>query len=81
MAQVDAYPILKQNMIALDKCHCRNLWRFVVAEVNQAGQSPDSLVRKGAEIMLALLPNMLIRAPPSEERLMSTRQMMDARFA
>ena len=83
MAQVDAAPILQQNIIALNKCptHFRNLWRFAVAEVNQAGQSPDPLTRKGAEITLALLPNMLLRAPSPDERLMSTRQKMDARFA
>ena len=83
MASLDAVPILKQNIIALDKCpaHFRNLWRFAVSEVNQAGQSHDPLTRKGAEITLALLPNMLLRAPSAEERLMSTRQKMDSRFA
>ena len=51
-----------------------------VSEVNQAGQSPDRLTRKGAEITLALVPNMLLRAPSAEERLMSTKQKMDSRF-
>ena len=83
MATIDALPILKQNIIALNKCpaHYRNLWRFAVTEVNQAGQSSDPIIRKGAEITLALLPNMLLRAPSTEERLLSTRQKMDSRFA
>ena len=82
MAQVDATPTLQQNIIALNKCptHYGNLWRFAVAKVNQAGQSPDPLTRKGAEITLALLPNMLLRAPSPDERLMSTRQKMEAWF-
>ena len=76
MASIDAVPILKQNIIALDKCptHFRNLWRFAVSEVNQAGQSHDPVIRRGAEFTLALLPNMLLRAPSAKERLMSTRQ-------
>ena len=45
------------------------------------GQSSDPIIRKGAEITLALLPNMLLRAPSTEERLLSTRQKMDSRFA
>ena len=61
--------------------HFRNLWSFAVSEVNQAGQSPDPVTRNGAEIMLALLPNILPRAPSAEERLMSNRQKMDSRFA
>ena len=83
MADVDAAPILQQNIIALNKCpsNYRNLWRQAVAEVNQAGQSSDPQVCKGAEITLALLPNMLLRAPSALERNMSTRQKMDTRFA
>ena len=83
MATIDALPILKQNIIALNKCpaHYRNLWRFAVTEVNQAGQSSDPIIRKGAEITLALLPNMLLRAPSTEERLLRTGQKMDSRFA
>ena len=52
MAGVDAVPILKQNIIALDKCptNYRNLWRLALTEVNQAGQSDDEMIRKGAEI-------------------------------
>ena len=30
---------------------------------------------------MALLPNMLLRAPSTEERLMSTRQKIDSRFS
>ena len=83
MVTVDALPILQQNIIALNKCptHYRNLWHFAVTEVNQAGQSSDPIILKGAEITLALLPNMLLRVPSTEERLMSTRQKMDSRFA
>ena len=50
-------------------------------EVNQAGQSDDEMIRKGAEITLALLPNMLLRAPSALERNMSTSQKMDIRFS
>ena len=76
MADVDMAPILQQNIIALNKCpsNYRNLWRQAVVEVNQAGQSSDPQVCKGAEITLALLPNMLLRAP-------SARQKMNTRFA
>ena len=83
MADVDAIPILQQNIIALEKCpaNYRNLWRTALAEVNQAGQSNDDRTRKGAEVTLALLPNMLLRAPSAAERLISTRQKMDTRFA
>ena len=42
---------------------------------------PNEAIRKGAEITLALLPNMLLRAPLAQEQLMSTRQKMDIRFA
>jgi len=39
------------------------------------------MIRKGAEITLALLPNMLLRAPLALERNMSTRQKMDICFS
>ena len=83
MAIIDAVPILKQNIIALDKCptNYRNLWRLALTEGNQAGQSDDEMIRKGAEITLALLPNMLLRAPSALEQNMSTRQKMDFRFS
>ena len=57
MATVDAVPILQLNIIALNKCpaNYRNLWRHTVSEVNQVGQSDEPIVRKGAEIILALL--------------------------
>ena len=83
MASVDAATILKMNIVALDKppAKYKTLWRQAVAEVNSAGNSPNEQTRKGAEITLALLPNMLLRAPSAQERLMSTRQKMDIRFA
>ena len=83
MADVDALPILQLNIIALEKCpaNYRNLWRLALAEVNQAGQSNTDRIRKGAEVTLALLPNMLLRAPSAAERLIGTRQKMDTRFA
>ena len=83
MASVDAATILKMNIVALDKppAKYKTLWRQAVAEVNSAGNSPNEEIRKGAEITLALLPNMLLRAPSAQERLMSTRQKMDIRFA
>ena len=61
MAEVDAVPILKLNIIALDKCQAkyRHLWRMAVSEVNQAGHSDEPQTRKGAEITLALKPNKL----------------------
>ena len=79
MANVDAVPILQQNIICLEKCptNYRNLWRQALLEVNIAGQSNDEVIRKGAEISLALLPNMLLRAPSALERNMSTRQKVD----
>ena len=82
MATVDAHLILKQNIIALDKCssHYRNLWRFAVSEVNQAGHSLHPVACKGTEITLALLPNMLLRTPSAEICLMSARQKMDQTF-
>ena len=52
-----------------------------MAEVNHAGQSSDPQTCKGAEVTLALLPNMLLRAPSALERCMSTRQKMDLPFA
>ena len=83
MASVDAATILKMNIAALDKppAKYKTLWRQAVAEVNSAGNSLNEQIRKGAEITLALLPNMLLRAPSAQERLMSTRQKMDIRFA
>ena len=81
MADVDAIPILQRNIIALDKClsNYRNLWRLALAEVNQAGQSGRDRIRKGAKVTLALLPNMLLRAPSAAESAISTRQKMDMR--
>ena len=83
MADIDAADILMQNIIAVGKCptHHRNLWRQAIAEVNHAGQSPEPQICKGAEVTLALLPNMLLRAPSALERCMSTRHKMDLRFA
>ena len=59
IAGVDILLILKQKIIALDKCpvNYSALWRQAVAEANHAGQSSDPLVCKGAEIALALLSN------------------------
>ena len=83
MADINAADILKQNIIALDKCpmHHHNLWRQAIAKVNHAGQSPDPQIGKGAETTLALLPNMLLRAPSALERWMTTRHKMDLHFA
>ena len=55
--------------------------RQAITEMNQAGNSQSDLVRKGAEITQAFLPNMLLRSPSLQERLMSTRKKMDTRFA
>ena len=78
MATMDAVPILQLNIIALNECpqNFKNLWRHALSEVNMGGQSDDPIIRKGAEITLALLPNMLLRAPSAAEHLMSTRQKM-----
>jgi hypothetical protein len=82
MTAIDATPILKANIIVMDKFsfQFRDNWRMAVSEVNQACTSSDQLVKKGAEIVLALLPSMLLRAPSAAERLVSTRVKMGARF-
>ena len=79
MADIDALCILKMQIIALDKYPYN--YRKAVAEVNQAGQSENHLICKGAEVTLALLPNMLLRALSAVERNMSTRQKMDSCFS
>ena len=53
---------------------------MAVSKVNQACTSSDQLVKKGAEIVLALLPSMLLRASSAAERLASTRVKMGTRF-
>ena len=82
MTAIDATPILKANIIVMDKIpfQFRDNWRMAVSEVNQACTSSDQLVKKGAEIVLALLPSMLLRAPSAAERLVSTRVKMGTRF-
>jgi hypothetical protein len=58
----------------------RASWRMAVSEVNLACKAADLLVKKGAEITLALLPNMLLRAPSAAERLQSMRVKMGTTF-
>ena len=78
MTAIDATPILKANIIVMDKIpfQFRDNWRMAVSEVNQACTSSDQLVKKGAEIVLAFLPSMLLRAPSVAEWLVSTRVKM-----
>jgi hypothetical protein len=82
MAAIDAMPILKTNIVAMDKIliQLRASWRMAVSEVNLACKAADPLVKKGAEITLALLPNMLLRAPSAAERLQITRVKIGTRF-
>ena len=53
----------------------------MVAECLQTTrESSDPNIQKGAETVIALLPNMLLRAPNAAERDMNTRQKYAARF-
>ena len=82
MSAIDATPILKANIIVMEKIpyQFRASWRMAVAEVNQACMTADPQQKKGAEITLALLPSMLLRAPSAAKRMISTRVKMGTRF-
>ena len=82
MTTVYAIPILQQNIIAVQKCpdQFKTQWRSVLATVDSAMKSTDANISKGAEITLALLPNMLFRSPNARERDLSTRAKWTARF-
>ena len=62
MSAIDATPILKANIIVMEKIpyQFRASWRMAVAEVNQACMTADPQQKKGAEITLALLPSILL---------------------
>ena len=82
MSAIDATPILKTNIAAMDKkpIQFRASWRMAVSEVNLACKGADLLVKKGTDITLVLPLNMLLRAPAATERLQSTRVKMETRF-
>ena len=54
----------------------QNQWRLALAEINKAMKSTNQEIKKGAEVILALAPNMLFRAPNSRERELSTSKMV-----
>ena len=58
----------------------KNQWRLALPETNKAMKSTNQEIKKGAEVILALAPNMLFRAPNSRERELSTRAKWSTRF-
>ena len=74
VCNVDSEQILKQKIGKVRKCpdHFKDQWRQVIQTINSAIKSRDILVKKGAEMVLALAPNILFRASNAEERQLST---------
>ena len=74
--------ILKLSIVAVNKCpeQFKYQWRTVLHTINEAMKSRGTEIKKGAEIILAMTPNMLFRAPNAWERDLSTRAKWTIRF-